>query len=90
MTIRLVFPANEKAKDYCLWIAEVMQSEFGISKKEAVDRINSFWRRNDLTDDDNIMYHEGPDFWAYQIYCKDTFWWNMKKEELTPRKYEVL
>ncbi|MDO3411900.1 hypothetical protein QWJ34_19210 [Saccharibacillus sp. CPCC 101409] len=86
--IKFYFPVNEKSQEYCEWIAEEMQNIFKISKEEAVGRINAFWSRNVLTDDDDIVYHETAEFWAYQIYSKDRFWWNMNKEDITPRDYK--
>lgn len=83
------FPVSAKAQSYCEDIAEEMQNHFGISEKEAVDRINDFWSRNDLTDDRDIMYHESPEFWAYHMYSDNQRWWTISKEEIIPRKYKA-
>ncbi len=88
MSIELTFLVNSKAQWYCEAIVKEMQNHFGISEKEAVDRINDFWSHNDLTDDMDIMYHESPEFWAYQMYSDDQYWWRISKEEIIPRKYK--
>lgn len=83
------FPVSAKAQVFCEDIAEEMQNHFGISEKEAVDRINSFWSRNDLTDDLDIVYHESTEFWAYEMYSDNQRWWTISKEEIIPRKYKA-
>ncbi|WP_422661274.1 ribonuclease toxin immunity protein CdiI [Paenibacillus sp. EC2-1] len=87
MKIVFNFNTNEYSYTYCLSIVEDMQRYLGISKQEAVDRINSFWKDVDLTGDEDLIFHENPTYWAYQIFSDDSAWWNMKKEDITPRKY---
>ena len=70
-------------------IAEEMQKHFEISEKEAVDRINDFWSRKDLTDDTSLIYHETPEFWAYEMYSANRSWWKVSKEEIIPRSYKT-
>lgn len=84
MKIKFNFNIEEDSYYYYLLIVEDMQRYFGISKQEAVDRVNSYWGGLDRTDQD---FREKPDYWAYQIYSEDERWWNMKKENITPRKY---
>lgn len=88
MSIELTFLVNSKAQWYCEAIVKEMQNHFGISEKEAVDRINDFWSHKDLTDDTSLMYNETPEFWAYEMYSSNRSWWKISKEEIIPRKYK--
>lgn len=73
---------------YCLAIALEMVQQFHISEDEAIGRISEFWEGNDITDEDDMIYHESPKDWAAIIYSDDEFWWKVEdKTQLKPRKY---
>jgi hypothetical protein len=49
---------------------------FGISRAEAVARINAQWRGQELLDEDDIVLHEDTYYWALSIYYRDVPDWN--------------
>jgi hypothetical protein len=56
--------------------ADVMVARFGLSRAEAVARLNDYWlTRQDLLDD-GIATHEDAEYWASFIYYEDDtpFW----------------
>jgi hypothetical protein len=82
---KFIFQGSEKAIEYCHEIAIVMQSEFNINEDEAISRINSKWSDFVLGDED-MIFHESPEFWAYDIYYgANSKWWLCNKEELHKR-----
>ena len=56
-------------------VADHMVDEFGISRAEAVARINEQWHGQDLSDEDDIILHEDERFWAFTIYYGDVPDW---------------
>lgn len=54
--------------DYFREIAEEMVSRFGISRAEAVARINSTYGGAQIDPYPDLMCHELPDYWAYGLY----------------------
>ena len=69
---------------FCYQIYIEMMSQFGISKEEAIDRINQKWKNNSLVGI-SLVYHVMPEEWAKEIYWgHDSFWWieGKKREEL--------
>lgn len=62
---------------YFIWsiIIELI-SRFPISLKEAIDLINQNWRHIELTNHDDMAYHESPEFWAKDFYWgHNSIWW---------------
>lgn len=49
-------------------IADEMVRQFGVSRAEAVARINEHWNTADLSGDDEIILHEDEYYWALWIY----------------------
>ncbi|NEA62521.1 hypothetical protein G3I56_07930 [Streptomyces sp. SID12488] len=54
--------------DYFREIAEEMVSRFGISRAEAVARINSTYEGAQTDPYPDLMCHEMPEYWAYGLY----------------------
>ena len=54
--------------DYFRQIAEEMVSRFGISRAEAVARINSTYEGARVEPYPDLMCHEMPEYWAYGLY----------------------
>ncbi|MFS1513640.1 hypothetical protein VQL36_14540 [Chengkuizengella sp. SCS-71B] len=80
---RLGFKTNTSGYVLCLEIVRMMKNDFGISTEEAIGRIRSKWIGNDIIDEDDLVFHEGPKDWAYNIYYgHDSYWWTKSKEEL--------
>ena len=80
-----MFKTNLNSEIFCLCFAQEMVNFFNISEEEAIQRINNSWKENDFTEENDMIYHEDPEFWAKTIYCRQNEWWNYKTEELTPK-----
>lgn len=52
-------------------ITQEMVRLFGISRAEAVARINKHWENQDLSWVDDIVLHEDDYYWALSIYFED-------------------
>ncbi|MDX3454232.1 hypothetical protein PV396_20165 [Streptomyces sp. ME02-8801-2C] len=59
---------DEGMLDYFRQIAEEMVSRFGISRAEAVARINSKYKGARIDPYPDLMCHETPEYWAYGLY----------------------
>lgn len=81
------FKTNLNSEIYCLAIAQHLVMEYKIPEDEAINRISYFWGEDDLTSEDNLLYHESPEYWAGTIYFEDEFWWDKDVKSLIPRKY---
>ncbi|MGY1497913.1 hypothetical protein ACW4TU_15165 [Streptomyces sp. QTS52] len=57
-----------KMLNYFREITEEMVSRFGISRAEAVARINSTYEGAQIEPYPDLMCHELPEFWAYGVY----------------------
>ncbi|NBI28431.1 hypothetical protein [Chengkuizengella marina] len=80
---KLGFNTNSDGYVLCLEIVRTMKNDFGISTEEAIGRIRSKWKGNDIIDEDDLVFYEGPDYWAYDIYYGlYSAWWQKTKEEL--------
>jgi len=63
-------------QEFCEEIIGLMLKEFGISREEAIARINSQWGHLDTLNEDSVVLHDTSDFWAYDIYYgSDSHWW---------------
>ncbi|MBR8643291.1 hypothetical protein KEF29_37995 [Streptomyces tuirus] len=49
-------------------IADVMVDRFGISRAEAVARINDAYEGSEIDPYPDLMCHEEPEYWAYGLY----------------------
>jgi hypothetical protein len=83
------FPLDKESYRYCLEIVDEMIRQFGISKEEAIGRINHEWSGAEFIGDDHVYYHEDPDEWAKDIfYGKDSFWWK-NPPNLKPKTFKI-
>lgn len=65
-------------QEFCEEIIGIMLKEFGISREEAIARINSQWGHLDTLYESNssAILHDTSDFWAYEIYYGgSSYWW---------------
>jgi hypothetical protein len=70
------FTTDSRSEAYMDKIAADMVRLFGISRAEAVGRINRRWRGRTFTGERDLIYHELPDNWANDIYYGgDSRWW---------------
>ena len=78
------FITDGKSQEYCELIANTMTEVLGISSSEAKERINKHWAGQNITGEDDLIYHEDEEYWANTIYYgKDSKWWD-GTDGLTP------
>jgi hypothetical protein len=61
-------PVPAEVEKYLDDIADDMVSRFGIPLREAVARINEHWEGLTFEEEDDLIFHELPDFWADLIH----------------------
>ncbi|GAA2316368.1 hypothetical protein OKJ48_02825 [Streptomyces kunmingensis] len=61
-------------------VVEYMVTELGVSRAEAVARVNRQWHGQDLSDEDDIILHEEERFWALTIYYEDVPAWSTEAD----------
>ncbi|MFF5520727.1 hypothetical protein [Streptomyces coeruleorubidus] len=59
---------DEGMLDYFRDMANEMVSRFGISRSEAVARINERYQSAEISPYPDLMCHELPEYWAYGLY----------------------
>jgi hypothetical protein len=62
--------ADEGMLEFFSGIADVLQS-FGISRAEAVARVNRVWGHRTFDPYPDLMCHEDAEYWAHGIYYID-------------------
>ncbi|MCR8630879.1 hypothetical protein [Paenibacillus radicis (ex Xue et al. 2023)] len=78
-----VFKTEDLAKKFCESIVQKMSDSFSISKEEAIGRLNKRWINVECITNDDIIFHETDDFWAYDIYYgHNSRWWARKNDDL--------
>lgn len=68
MTAEFLMRLDEGMLQYFRYIADEMVSRFGISRAEAVARINAAYEGADIEPYPDLMCHEFPEYWAYGLY----------------------
>jgi hypothetical protein len=87
MNKKFAFQTDSDSEAYCQEIAREMAELFDIPESEAIGRMNRDWNGLALVGEDDVIYHDEPEYWAKTIYYgKDSFWW-LKKAGLKPRPY---
>ena len=69
-----VFTTDAASGAYCREIAQAMRLFFGITRDNAVKRVNDQWQHTAILGDDNLIYHEPPDYWAKRIFFGEVGW----------------
>ena len=71
------FDTDAEALDYLRGVIETMMTSFGITREEALGRINVVWSPvGAVTGPEDLMYHELPVYWANHFYFgKESCWW---------------
>jgi hypothetical protein len=54
--------------EYLQDIVDEMVLQFSIGRAEAIARINQLWHGQDLSAEDDLIFHELPYYWAFRIY----------------------
>ncbi len=66
--IEFTFTTSKKTRWYFDEVMEVLQKFGEVSKEEAVNLMNRFWKSKDLSNDDkDLTFHETPYYWAMCI-----------------------
>ncbi|MEV0639676.1 hypothetical protein AB0I77_33020 [Streptomyces sp. NPDC050619] len=67
-TEEFLIELDEGMLDYFRQIAEEMVGRFGISRAEAVARINATYEGEEIEPYPDLMCHEPAKYWAYGLY----------------------
>jgi hypothetical protein len=67
-TEEFLIDLDEGMLDYFREIADEMVSRFGISRPEAVARINATYEGSEIEPYPDLMCHELPEYWVYGLY----------------------
>ncbi|MFD8816356.1 hypothetical protein ACFV23_33970 [Streptomyces sp. NPDC059627] len=68
MTTEFLMDLDEGMVEYFRDIANEMTSRFGISRAEAVARINERYHDAEISAYPDLMCHEFPEYWSYGLY----------------------
>ncbi|MFJ9713500.1 hypothetical protein [Streptomyces sp. NPDC101234] len=68
MTAEFFMELDEGMVEYFRDIANEMISRFGISRAEAVARINERYHDTEISAYPDLMCHEFPEYWSYGLY----------------------
>ncbi|MEV0269539.1 hypothetical protein AB0H43_12220 [Hamadaea sp. NPDC050747] len=69
-------PVSPDVRELLDAIADEMVGQFGITRAEAVARINQQWHRHDLSGENEIILHEDEHYWALAIYFGEVPDWS--------------
>ncbi len=73
---RIKFRTNIKGRFFLWEIIIELISRFPITLDEAIALVNRNWAHTELANNESIIYHELPEFWAKQFYWgQSSFWW---------------
>ncbi|KJK57681.1 hypothetical protein [Saccharothrix sp. ST-888] len=78
-----IFRAVPEMVEYFSDMADEMVQRFGISRAEAVARINESWKDDTFDSFPHILCHEFPEHWAYLIYYGDVPYWDEDADRST-------
>lgn len=81
------FRTDARSRAFCEEIAQEMHRIFGFGREEAVGRINRQWYGNDFFGDEDLRYHEAPDFWAQDIAYGSSVPWHLGESGVKPKPY---
>ncbi|MFE7037122.1 hypothetical protein ACFU9Y_43220 [Streptomyces sp. NPDC057621] len=70
MTAEFVLKLDEGMLEYFREMVSEMTGRFGISRAEAVARINERYGEMEVSAYPDLMCHELPEFWAYGAYYR--------------------
>ncbi|MFE0104770.1 hypothetical protein [Streptomyces sp. NPDC059009] len=68
MTEEFLAQLDEEMLDYFRDMVNVLVERFGVSRAEAVARINAMYGADEEIQEGDLMGHEMPEFWAYGLY----------------------
>jgi hypothetical protein len=65
---KFTFIGNRELYDWCERVVQRMTEMFGITREEALAKINQFWQGQDFTDSYDLYLHETNEYWARVFY----------------------
>ena len=84
------FETDEQSVEYLRQAVEAMMKSFGITREEAIGRINQEWSHvRGVVGEFDEIYRETPVYWAnHFMFGKSQFWWiegaKREKNKLPP------
>ncbi|WP_317452680.1 hypothetical protein [Streptomyces sp. CBMA29] len=71
-----IMPTSPEARESLRDITDELVGLFGLSRAEAVARVNQAWGGQDLATGPDLLGHEDPEHWAYGLYYEgDVPYW---------------
>lgn len=70
MTAEFLMRLDDGMLDYFREIVDETVTRFGISRAEAVARVNERYGDEEFSPYPDLMCHEMPEYWAYPLYLK--------------------
>lgn len=81
---------SSDGEEFMAELISEMCKRFSIGRDEAVEIINGHWGHFGHFEDDDLIFHEMPEYWAvriYEEYAKDFYRWRPEGEtESTPTR----
>ena len=70
------FVTDDESVAYLREIVEAMMRSFGITREEAIGRINESWAHVPVVAGEDEIYREFPKYWAnHFMFGKASLWW---------------
>jgi hypothetical protein len=87
MVSQFAFVTDTDSEAYCLKIVASLIRQFGITREEAIGRVNRAFLGQSLLGPMDWVYHEIPDDQARFIYYKSGVHWWLEGADLSPSPY---
>lgn len=82
------FETSDAAYSYCLLILDALERDVGMSRQEALGRINRHWHGLRFVSQEEVdgLMHDIPERWAGNI-AYEGLWWTQDKSERQLKPY---
>ncbi|GBF77329.1 hypothetical protein PA598K_05873 [Paenibacillus sp. 598K] len=78
-----IFETDSFGFHFCRSVLVELISRFPLTQAEGIQLINSRWGHTSFVNEDDIAYHEFPEFWAKEFYWgSNSVWWKSEEERL--------
>lgn len=85
--MKLTMSGTPEIMEYIDEIVGEMVAAFGITRDEAIGRVNRQWGGSTF-DEKSLILHQMPDDWAGDIYYgRDSYWWRVEEADRRPLPY---
>jgi hypothetical protein len=88
--MRFQCAGDTEADAFVASVVDAMTFLFGVSRQEAVLRVEQHWRLQLLAGPDDVVYHETPEYWAQTIYWPAASFWWLEEDERKRRGLDRL